>query len=187
MMLFADPQPGAVRSGWEQPPEMKAACHPDRERDAREAARKVQPQQETSIRIGYGDGVVQHGAKHSLQRKPGMEERSRFEQKIEFVEPAGRSFAAGYALDATQQIGNRRIEQRRPENQLVEIFDAETDHIVIFQDAASDFFTVYKYPVALAAIFDVVTALLQNERGTLAGNAGVLDLEVFRRVAGAAD
>ncbi len=84
------------------------------------------------------------------------------------MEPAGRSFAAGYALDATQQIGNRRIEQRRPENQLVEIFDAETDHIVIFQDAASNWFAVYEYPVALAAIFEVVTALLQNERGTLA-------------------
>jgi len=67
------------------------------------------------------------------------------------------------------------------------MFDAETDHIVIFQDAARDFFAVDEYPVALAAIFEVVTAALRHERGTLARNARVPELQVLRGLAGAAD
>jgi len=57
-------------------------------------------EQETPIRIGDGDGVVQHGGQHSLKRKPGMEKRSRFEQEVEFVKSARGCFTAGDALNA---------------------------------------------------------------------------------------
>ena len=61
--------------------------------------------------IGDGDGVVQHGAEHSLERKPGMEKCGRFEQEIEFMESARGRVAAGYVLDAAEEFGNRGIEQ----------------------------------------------------------------------------
>jgi len=55
--------------------------------------------------------VVQHGAEHSLERKPGMEKCGRFEQEIEFMESARGRVAAGYVLDAAEEFGNRGIEQ----------------------------------------------------------------------------
>jgi len=68
-------------------------------------------EQESSVGIGDGDGVVQHGAEHSLERKPGMEKCGRFEQEIEFMESARGRVAAGYVLDAAEEFGNRGIEQ----------------------------------------------------------------------------
>ncbi len=144
-------------------------------------------EQESPVSVRDGDGVIEHAGKHSLQRKSRMQKRGRFEQKIEFVESTGRRVAAGNAVNAAEEIGNRSIVVRRTENEFVEIVHAETDYVAIFQHMAGGFFAVDENSVTLAAIFKVVAAVLRNDGGALARDARVRQLQVLGGFAGAAN
>jgi hypothetical protein len=114
-----------------------------------------------------------------------MQERSRRKEKIELAEPAGNRFAPGHVLDAIQNRLNRRLRRSGPEDDFVGFLESETDNVAILQNVMIHFIPVHVDAPAVAAVFETVAAILANDCGALAGNAGVGKLEVIPGLAAA--
>ena len=61
-------------------------------------------EQKTAVGIGDGDGAIQHGLEHSVERKLRMQQHGRFEQQIEFAEANRRRLAGGDTPNAGEQV-----------------------------------------------------------------------------------
>src|ERR1700676_2070475 len=72
-------------------------------------------------------------------------------------------------------------------NDFVGIINAEVNHVAILQLAAFHLFAIYKEASALAAIFDVILVGLDDDRGAVARNAAVGELQVVAGFGAAAN
>ena len=116
-----------------------------------------------------------------------MQKRSRFQEKVKFVEAAGGRVSDGNALDAVEDIRDGSIEMGGPESKLIGILVAKADNIAVLEPTTSDLPSVDENAMPLATILYVVPTALQNNGGALPGNARVGELEVLSGCAAASD
>jgi hypothetical protein len=45
--------------------------------------------EQAAIGVGDGDGVIEHGAEHGIERELGVQQRRGFEKQIELAQSAG--------------------------------------------------------------------------------------------------
>jgi hypothetical protein len=116
-----------------------------------------------------------------------MQKHRRFEEKIEFLEATGRRAGTRYALDAIEDVLNGSAGCGGPEDNFVGTLEAKTDDIAILQLAPVDLFSAHVEAAAVAPVFKIVAPALGNNRGALAGDAAVVQLEVVSGYAAAPD
>ena len=111
-----------------------------------------------------------------------MEQRCRFEQQIQFVQPAGSGLIlACDVLDPRQKHRDGFVtgKFRRAVDNFVRIFEPKRDVVTVLQLAAFRFFAVYKKATALPAVLNVKFVRFADDCGAVARNAPVVQLKMI--------
>jgi hypothetical protein len=116
-----------------------------------------------------------------------MQEGCGFKEKVELAQAAGTGVSAGYAPDAGKQVLNRCIRIQSAKNDFVRVLEAETDSVTISQDAMLYFVSVDENAGAVATVLKRSAITLQDNRGALAGDAAIDELEMISGLSPAAD
>jgi hypothetical protein len=146
-------------------------------------------EKQAAVGVGDRDGVIEHVTENSFERQLGMQKRGRFEQQIQFAKTAAGRFGTGDVFDARQKmrqgvgagVGCGAIDD------FVGIVETEGDRIAVLQFAAFGFFAVHEEAAALAAILDVILVALHHDRGAVARDAAIRQLEVIAGFRSTAD
>ena len=176
--------PCAARSGWERNlPSAKPAPPARRASRCRSAPVGVGLEQKAAVGVGDGDGVIEHGFEHGVERKLRMQQHGRFEQQVELAESDGRRFHAGNAPHAGEEILNRDLRRGSVKHDLVGIFEAERDDVAFLQRPSGNSFAVDEHAELVPAILQKVLAVLGENRRAVARDPAVRDRQLVADVA----
>src|ERR1700736_4888664 len=116
-----------------------------------------------------------------------MQQRRGGEELIELGEVATaagrvrRGGGTGNVLDAGEQVGQGIVGGAGggAVKDFVGVVEAEGNEVAILEFPAFDFFVIDEEAATLAAILDVVLVGLYDDRGAIAGDAAVRELEMI--------
>jgi len=112
-----------------------------------------------------------------------------FQEQVELAKTAADRFRTSDVLDAGEEVGYGFLAAgcARAENDFVGVLETKGDGVAVAEGPAFDFFSVNVKAAALAAILDVQTAPFENERGAIARDPAVRELEMVARFRAASD
>ncbi len=146
-------------------------------------------EEKTAVRVGDGNGVIQHRAENGIQWKLRVQKRSGFEKQVELAQTSTRGFGTGDVFNAREQLRNGILACAAggAKQDLVGVIEPEGDRIAVLELAAFHFFAVDEKAATLAAILDVKAIGLDDDGRTVTRDAAIGELQVVASLRAAAD
>jgi hypothetical protein len=145
------------------------------------AAGGIRLDEQAAIGMRDGDGVVEHGAEHGLERELGVQQRRGFEKQVELAQAAGGVCAGGQIgkrADAGEQVGDLRLRghigrSAHTKDNVETVIDAEADCVAVAERVLLHLGAIHKHAVAIAPVFNAVAAVAHDNGGAMARDAAV--------------